>query len=147
MCACLVEQTGRFAGDVSFNGNIDVSFGSAAKNPTHGFAFQLPTPAGDGPSPWPGGLLNIGSLMQSNGYRTAHVGKYVLVSASLSRTVNTHVGVCWSSADFFAIIGGIWVAAHHQEITRRHRRSTGMILPPPTQVHLRLAACQVPPET
>ncbi len=67
---------------MSFNGNIDVSADGAAKNPTHGFAFQLPTPAGDGPSPWRGGLLNIGSLMQSNGYRTGHIGKWHLGGCS-----------------------------------------------------------------
>ena len=70
-------MTGRFAGDVSFNGNIDVSKDGAAKNPSHGFAYQLPTPAGDGASPWAGGLLNLGSLMQSHGYKTAHIGKWV----------------------------------------------------------------------
>jgi arylsulfatase A-like enzyme len=67
-------MTGRFAGDVSFNGNIAVGITSATVNPSHGFAYQLPTPAGDGASPWKGGLLNLGSLMQSNGYNTAHFG-------------------------------------------------------------------------
>lgn len=63
---------------MSFNGNIDVSADGATKNPSHGFAFQLPTPAGDGPSPWAGGLLSLGSLMQPNGWLTAHIGKSVI---------------------------------------------------------------------
>ena len=83
-------MTGRFAGDVSFNGNIDVSKDGAVKNPSHGFAYQLPTPAGDGASPWAGGLLNLGSLMQSHGYKTAHIGKWV--SAVINHLLCSYLG-------------------------------------------------------
>ena len=76
-------MTGRFAGDVSVNGNFDVSPRGAAKNAAHGLAYQLPTPADDGASPWAGGLLNLGSLMKSHGsYKTAHLGKWHLGGCS-----------------------------------------------------------------
>eukprot|EP01046_Picozoa_sp_COSAG06_P066582 COSAG06_NODE_16865_length_976_cov_1.578107_1_plen_148_part_01 len=62
--------TGRFAEDLSFNGIINVAKAGWQTNPTHGFPYQLPTPTGSDPSPWRGGLLNVGTLMQRNGWRT-----------------------------------------------------------------------------
>lgn len=68
--------TGRFAEDVSFNGVIGVGKTGWQSNPLHGFPYQLPTPTGEDPSPWAGGLLNVGSLMQQRGWQTAHFGKW-----------------------------------------------------------------------
>ena len=68
--------TGRYAEDMSFNGIINVAAAGWQTNPAHGFPFQLPTPAGGAPSPWEGGLLNVATLMQRNGWRTAHYGKW-----------------------------------------------------------------------
>ena len=68
--------TGRFAEDLSFNGIISVAKTGWQTNPSHGFPYQLPTPKGAPPSPWDGGLLNVGALMQRNGWRTAHFGKW-----------------------------------------------------------------------
>ena len=68
--------TGRYAEDLSFNGVINVGKQGWQTNPKHGFPYQLPTPAGGSPSPWEGGLLNVGILMQRNGWRTAHFGKW-----------------------------------------------------------------------
>ena len=77
-------MTGRYAGDLSFRGNLDVGAAGAETNKQHGLPFQLPTPAGTGPSPFAGGLLNVASLLQASGWRTAHYGKWVRVIALLS---------------------------------------------------------------
>ena len=76
-------MTGRYAGDVSFRGNLDVGAAGAETNKQHGLPFQLPAPAGTGPSPFAGGLLNVASLMQASGWKTAHYGKWVRLIALL----------------------------------------------------------------
>jgi arylsulfatase A-like enzyme len=79
-CVCSPSRaawlTGRFAEDLSFNGCIAVGRTGWQTNPKHGFPYQLPTPTGSEPSPWNGGLLNVGTLMQRNGWLTAHYGKW-----------------------------------------------------------------------
>ena len=64
-------MTGRHAGDVSFNGNPDVSADGWRSNPSHGLPYQLPLPSGRGTSPFAGGLQNVGHLMRSAGWVTA----------------------------------------------------------------------------
>lgn len=50
--------------DLSVNTNWNVGDAGAAPNLKAGLPYQLPTPKGDGPSPFAGGLTNIAHLMQ-----------------------------------------------------------------------------------
>lgn len=71
-------MTGRFPADLHVNVNWNVGSKGAPENKKAGLPYQLPTPSGEGPSPYPGGLPNIADVLQKAGYYTAHFGKWHL---------------------------------------------------------------------
>jgi len=77
-------MTGKFPADLSVNTNWCTGGAEecAPQNHRRGLPYQLPTPAGDGPSPFKGGLVNTPSLLQKAGYATAHYGKWHLGGCS-----------------------------------------------------------------
>ena len=81
-------MTGRYPADLSVNTNWNVGPAGAAPNHAAGLPYQLPTPKGDGPSPWPGGLQNVPHLLQQAGYYTAHYGKWVRATDALSLSLS-----------------------------------------------------------
>ena len=66
----------RRAQDLSVNTNWNVGHSDGTPNFEAGLPYQLPTPSGEGPSPWKGGLPNVAVTMQKGGYATAHYGKW-----------------------------------------------------------------------
>eukprot|EP01044_Picomonas_judraskeda_P003868 COSAG03_NODE_329_length_8941_cov_54.617620_5_plen_168_part_00 len=74
---CLRLRRGMWrAQDLSVNTNWDVGHSDGTPNFQAGLPYQLPTPSGEGPSPWKGGLPNVAVTMQKGGYATAHYGKW-----------------------------------------------------------------------
>ena len=57
---------------MSVNTNWNVGASGAVQNQKAGLPYQLPTPKGDGPSPFAGGLTNIAHLMQQVGKGTGY---------------------------------------------------------------------------
>lgn len=71
-------MTGRYPADLGVNTNWGTNAKSADANHAAGLPYYLPTPAGDGAAPYPGGLVNTPYLLQKSGYATAHFGKWHL---------------------------------------------------------------------
>ena len=71
-------MTSRWPADLHVNSNWNTGANGAEANHKVGLPYQLPLPSGKGPSPYPGGLPNVASVMQAAGYATAHYGKWHL---------------------------------------------------------------------
>ena len=78
----LLRRGMRRVQDLSVNSNWDVGHSDGTPNFEAGLPYQLPTPSGEGPSPWKGGLPNVAITMQKGGYATAHYGKWRKSSAA-----------------------------------------------------------------